>query len=196
MTIFMKALAGASAVALLAAGAQAQTIDFGGLPGNNGDAFAGPYVEDGYSTSATGGQVFEGHIFGNPDPSLVVGNVFGGGNLGVIETSRAATFSLASFDLVAQNGVGNYVVEGFLGAASVYSFAGAVGSPFQTIGGNAGVIDRVRFTLSPTGTSMNIDNLVFRDAAVPEPASWAMMIAGFGLAGHAVRRRKIAYALA
>ncbi len=27
-------------------------------------------------------------------------------------------------------------------------------------------------------------------AAVPEPATWAMMIAGFGLAGSALRRRQ------
>ena len=31
-------------------------------------------------------------------------------------------------------------------------------------------------------------------AAVPEPASWAMMIAGFGLTGAALRRRRIAVA--
>jgi hypothetical protein len=30
---------------------------------------------------------------------------------------------------------------------------------------------------------------VLRIAAVPEPASWAMMIAGFGLVGSALRRR-------
>ena len=30
--------------------------------------------------------------------------------------------------------------------------------------------------------------------AVPEPASWAMLIAGFGLVGVAARRRKIAVA--
>lgn len=30
-------------------------------------------------------------------------------------------------------------------------------------------------------------------AAVPEPASWAMMVVGFGLVGSAVRRRTIAY---
>lgn len=35
----------------------------------------------------------------------------------------------------------------------------------------------------------------FQSAAVPEPASWAMMIAGFGLAGAALRRRvRVAYA--
>jgi hypothetical protein len=44
-----------------------------------------------------------------------------------------------------------------------------------------------------------IDNLVvnFTPAAVggvPEPAAWALMIAGFGLAGAAVRRRKVALA--
>jgi hypothetical protein len=32
-------------------------------------------------------------------------------------------------------------------------------------------------------------NLSFSAAAVPEPASWAMMIAGFGLVGAAMRRR-------
>jgi hypothetical protein len=33
-------------------------------------------------------------------------------------------------------------------------------------------------------------SLTYDIAAVPEPASWAMMIAGFGLAGAAVRRRQ------
>jgi PEP-CTERM motif len=32
-------------------------------------------------------------------------------------------------------------------------------------------------------------NTIFR--TVPEPASWAMMIAGFGLVGGAMRRRKV-----
>ena len=31
-------------------------------------------------------------------------------------------------------------------------------------------------------------------AAVPEPASWAMMVIGFGLVGSAVRRRTLAFA--
>jgi len=38
-----------------------------------------------------------------------------------------------------------------------------------------------------------IDNLVFQNdriAAVPEPATWAMMIIGFGLTGAALRRRE------
>lgn len=194
MTIVSRVLAGASAIALFATGAHAQTIDFGGLAGVNGDAFTGPYVEDGFSTSAVGGQVFEGHLFGNPEPSLVVGSIFGGGNLGVIETSRATAFRLGAFELSAQNGNASWLVEGFLGAVAVYSYGGVAGSGFSPYAGNAGLVDRVRFTLTPTGTSVNIDNITLR--AVPEPATWAMMIMGFGLAGYAVRSRKTAFALA
>lgn len=196
MNNIVRALLGVSTTSLLAISVQAQTVDFGGLSGNNGDAFVGPFVEDGFSTSATSGQVFEGHIFGNPQPSLVVGSVFGGGNLGVLQTSRATSFSLASFDLSAQNGSAGYLIEGFLGATLVYSFGGSAGSGFSTYGGNAGLVDLVRFTLTPSGTSVNLDNLVFRDAAVPEPGTWALLIVGFGMAGYAVRRRKVAYALA
>lgn len=35
----------------------------------------------------------------------------------------------------------------------------------------------------------NHDDILIRVSAVPEPATWAMMIAGFGLVGGAVRRR-------
>ena len=35
-----------------------------------------------------------------------------------------------------------------------------------------------------------IDNLQFNNAGVPEPATWAMMILGFGLAGGALRSRR------
>ena len=198
MIVSRKTLIGVGAAALMAVGAQAQTIDFGGLTGSNGDGFFGPYLEDGYGIVTFGGQVFEGHVFGNPQPSLVVGSVFGGGNSGTIQASQAdsGTFVLNSFDLSAQNGDAGYTVEGYLGAALVYSFGGNAGGGFSTYAGNATVVDRVRFILQPTGTSVNIDNLVFQDAAIPEPAAWALMIAGFGLAGSAVRRRKVAFALA
>jgi hypothetical protein len=52
----------------------------------------------------------------------------------------------------------------------------------------------------PTGLNTGIDNVRFSVgpdlAVVPEPATWAMMIIGFGLVGGAMRRRvtKISYA--
>jgi len=48
----------------------------------------------------------------------------------------------------------------------------------------------------PGSENRGLDNIVFtvKDSvampAVPEPASWAMMIAGFGLVGAAMRRRR------
>ena len=52
--------------------------------------------------------------------------------------------------------------------------------------------DRVVLGVNVTGTSANIDNLVVNvAAAVPEPASWAMMVGGFGMLGAAMRRRKV-----
>jgi hypothetical protein len=55
------------------------------------------------------------------------------------------------------------------------------------------------FELSTTARNSNpvrpFDNYRVTIAAVPEPASWAMMIAGFGLAGAAVRRRASARTL-
>ncbi len=45
-----------------------------------------------------------------------------------------------------------------------------------------------RFTITAEGGST--------DAAVPEPATWAMMIAGFGAVGATLRRRRTAAAAA
>jgi hypothetical protein len=39
--------------------------------------------------------------------------------------------------------------------------------------------------------SFEIDNLAIQSGAVPEPATWAMLIAGFGLVGVAMRRRSM-----
>ncbi len=40
-----------------------------------------------------------------------------------------------------------------------------------------------------TGNSFELDNIA-TTSAVPEPATWAMMIVGFGLVGGAIRRRR------
>lgn len=53
---------------------------------------------------------------------------------------------------------------------------------------------KLRFT--STQKAFEIDNFHISTSAVPEPATWAMMIAGFGLAGAAIRRRRTAFAVA
>jgi len=56
---------------------------------------------------------------------------------------------------------------------------------------NADAGDAIIIRLSSLSNQGNFDN-VRLDAAVPEPASWALLIAGFGLTGAALRRRRSA----
>ncbi|HEX7886681.1 MAG TPA: PEPxxWA-CTERM sorting domain-containing protein [Phenylobacterium sp.] len=104
----------------------------------------------------------------------------------------------------------------YMGSPDTYNsirFIGAKGYDFtltggQFTGGNVGQSwnwgTRVNFDfggynvnqviLKSTSNSFEVDN--FAAGAVPEPASWALMITGFGMTGALMRRRRTAYALA
>ena len=69
-------------------------------------------------------------------------------------------------------------------------FAGATGT-FAT---GAGSGADVRFR--PSQITLNLVNGVIDAPAVPEPATWALLIAGFGAVGGAMRRRRTALAYA
>lgn len=45
-------------------------------------------------------------------------------------------------------------------------------------------------TFNAKGDIMALDDVTFQAAAVPEPATWALMIGGFGLAGASLRARR------
>jgi hypothetical protein len=70
------------------------------------------------------------------------------------------------------------------------------------IGFDAGINDTYRVSLTVTGLGQSPQSLTVYAklgdgaGAVPEPASWAMMLGGFGLVGGAMRRRKAQVALA
>lgn len=59
-----------------------------------------------------------------------------------------------------------------------------------------GFTDTVEFTsvridqFTNGGDAWGIDDVSYNAAAIPEPATWAVMIGGFGLAGAALRRRR------
>ena len=66
-------------------------------------------------------------------------------------------------------------------ASETYTFTAGPGVnriQFDTVGLNQG------------GYDVGLDNVVLSAGGVPEPASWAMMTIGLGLAGAALRRRK------
>ncbi|TRW15286.1 PEP-CTERM sorting domain-containing protein [Glacieibacterium frigidum] len=90
-------------------------------------------------------------------------------------------------------------------AFNTYRLSGGGGFATLTINGVA-VFSNAAFTpvfgsqlLFGDGTFLGnadgrIRSLEFSSGAVPEPASWALMIAGFGAVGVAARRRRVAAA--
>ncbi len=60
---------------------------------------------------------------------------------------------------------------------------------FSFTAGNAGSLKVFLRSNSSDNVGILIDNVSIDITAVPEPASWALMIAGFGLVGGALRRR-------
>ena len=111
-----------------------------------------------------------------------------------------ATFQTAFFNITPLNGQQN----AFETASLIFTFSDGTTST-QAVAGNgnnqfgvtadAGVgISSVRFVAQ--GAGLGVESLrqlrlggVSRVPAVPEPATWAMLIAGFGIVGGAVRRR-------
>jgi hypothetical protein len=126
----------------------------------------------------------------------------------------ATPFSLDSIGLANTQGCScstGGMIEGFLGASQVATFAFAI--PGNVVGGNgnAGVpasvdiftlpstfadVDRV--VILPTGGNVNVNDITVDTVAarVPEPSTWAMLILGVAMIGFAARRRNEGVGLA
>jgi hypothetical protein len=82
-------------------------------------------------------------------------------------------------------------------ASGVYSETIAGSRPWVSYSmsftpGQAGAMQLFFSSTSADFIGPMLDNVVVTQAAVPEPASWAMLIAGFGLVGAARRRQRLA----
>ncbi len=53
-------------------------------------------------------------------------------------------------------------------------------------------VELINRNLQPYGNDFVLDDMSFSGGAVPEPATWAMMILGFGAVGSLLRRRRTA----
>ena len=78
--------------------------------------------------------------------------------------------------------------NGYLGAAGYSTVFGAPNHGFSVTGLNASLEVVTPDVLPTIGISVGY---YWRPDPVPEPATWAMMIMGFGLAGAALRRRGV-----
>lgn len=124
---------------------------------------------------------------------------------GILSQSFTASASSATLSWIDTNRIGyggNQTYDVRLAAKTLGSYATFAGQPFATrTVAVTGLTVGQSYTLSFVGTNMNGgDNTSFIDkvslmgttaAAVPEPASWALMIVGVGAAGAGLRRRRV-----
>ena len=108
--------------------------------------------------------------------------------------------STARVNFRTQNGQGGLTINSLGGTAANYQFfntALVTDTAFSNTGPNPNRRpDYLLGTFAVSTTARNnsprpFDNYTVRITAVPEPAAWAMMIAGFGVAGLGLRRRGI-----
>jgi hypothetical protein len=193
----LAALVGA-ALAAAPVAATTTTIDFNSETAD----FAASLSYPGVTLTAPGGSIFT-TTFGNT-PNGTRG-IIAQGSSGFVPF-RAAFSTLASAVSIDLGDLGQDEDFLFLRAfdagngllASATAIAPAGDSAMRTLSVMAANIAFVEFGgLGFLGQSnVYADNLMFTTGsnAVPEPASWAMLIAGFGLAGAAMRRRRAALA--
>ncbi len=203
----MKQLFVASAFAALAAfstpaAAAVVTFDATATEGTSMTGDGATYSEGGLtftsSASGPGGSHRLSHWgednANNADPGgATLFQLFAGAFLTITRTGGGA-FSLMSFDVADLFNVGSAGpivyswVDGGGAHENVFNLDNDVG--LQTLTLNLSGV--TSFTMQQAAPYVQIDNVTFEAAAVPEPGAWALMILGFGVAGAALRRRPLA----
>jgi hypothetical protein len=206
--------ASVAAVSLLgAASAQATTVyfsDFG--PGNSYDGGSGWTVSTAASTindDITSGMQFTAAASGSVDTIDIALSVAGGSGAADIDlwTDASGAFGtlLGSWHVIAAPAFGSsnnspITISGITGVTltagtGYWLNATATGDTWGAWNSNTiGLMGTLKQNNSNFGGE-NIGAFDILGGAVPEPATWAMMIGGFGLAGAALRRRRGAIAV-
>lgn len=110
----------------------------------------------------------------------------GNEGLGVtwLDANRTNNGGIQSYTVTVTHGADVFNLGTFSGTPGAFNLKSS--SSFATVTGES-------YTLSFTGLSAEdrtafIDNVVL--SVVPEPATWGLMLAGFGVVGYAARRRR------
>lgn len=146
-------------------------------------AAATPAAAADYVFSA--GTVFSGS-FSFTDETLTA---FSGNLAGRAFTLANVGFVPAPYNTVGGTTGGELVITGNFGGSTSgndFTFAFDPSAPVTST--------LLTYTTPATGIATATLSISPASSAVPEPATWAMMIAGFGVVGYAMRRRKIRFA--
>lgn len=139
-----------------------------------------------------------------PTPPNIIGGTAANGTLNYATPITASFFSTANTSVKATTGfvrvLGDKFPDGSVATLEAYDAGGnLLGSASANEGTVFGQGADLSLTLAgiqsvrffSNGATIGFDNFEFGElaAVVPEPASWAMMMIGFGAAGAAARRR-------
>lgn len=216
--LFGTAAAVAAIVATAAPVSAATVLDFDAARGRNGRAgyVYGPWSEAGYTVSAARCSQPANTCFVTTGTSLTSLDREGAALTNFLgsSTTTLASATGGAFRLVSMDMAGNYGnFSGFgaatLGVTFTYTFLdGSTRSETRTLDNTPGqrlTINPLSFDARPlrlvswtpgAGTSgfLQFDNIAV--SAVPEPASWALLIIGFGAVGAGMRRRRTVNSIA
>ncbi len=191
---FLNLLAISSLLALTSLQAQATTIDFeaSGTPGTYNaldypiDGFIFSHTMDNIDVGPAGSWSGTGPAHSGTFAAL---NNYGGA--GVITLAAGGTFSFENLWLKSWFGsASTMTVTGSLNGVDVGSVSGTVNMEWVNFVGNFSAIDTL--TITPTtGGNFLVDDIALNSMdPVPEPESYAMLLAGLGLLGCMAKRRR------
>lgn len=176
LLVFTKTFAALAAAALLGSAANAATtlIDFNDLtaPGFSGN----------FSVLATG--IENVAAAPNATPFLVVPGI-GGSSSGTATYTSANRITAFSLDVGTPDDYNTLTFRNGATVVATYTGAGYTAGNFAFNFTDAQNVTSVDF--SSSSRAFEIDNVSV--TAVPEPATWALLLVGFGMVGVAARRR-------
>ena len=191
------ALAATCAAIVIAPHASATTINFDNL--NNGAVVTNQYAGVAFSSIAGSQILTTAQNLGSTLPNFICTGI--GTSINCTDpvfVNFTTAVSGLSFVAVGDNSTGiNGAVKLFggnalLGTVNIIGDGNAL-TPYLVNLGAFNGITRIEITTTDVPGGLGYDDFTFTvggvAGAVPEPASWAMMIAGFGLVGGAMRRR-------
>lgn len=161
-----------------------------------------PYIEDGFRLTTSSGSPYTSYAGGTiyaltpnhgqwmGSPAVYSGVITNYGSSFVLERADGGVFDLLSMDVGLLNNYPHFDVYGYYPQGSyvhqytplAYNYA-----TLQTItfGNDFKGVNKLVFS----SVYAQVDNINLSTASVPEPETYAMMLAGLGLVGFAARRR-------